>query len=201
MYQPICISLIVICSVYSFETHPCPKSLSIDISNGTKSGTKYIFQNMTFDKNKYFVENGNIWGCICQVRNCIRRCCSENDQLNYPELQCGKKDMNPLFKFHNNSELYLTSDLSDYFVVSGHPCISNGEIFLHEMKDYFIQKNGSLYSSTFNKSHSVQAYCLVDGLGLVCLNSSELGIQSNDESEYRKSMRVIQTIVYIQGWA
>ncbi|XP_072397063.1 G-protein coupled receptor Mth2-like isoform X12 [Diabrotica undecimpunctata] len=143
---------------------------------------------MSFEKNKYFVEDGNIWGCICQVRNCIRRCCSENDQLNYTELGCGKNDMNPLFKFYNNSELYLTSDSSDYFVVSGHPCISNGEIFVHKMNSYFIQKNGSLYSSTSKKSHSVHAYCLLDGLGLVCLNGS------NDESVYVKSMRIIQSI-------
>ncbi|XP_050514672.1 G-protein coupled receptor Mth2-like isoform X6 [Diabrotica virgifera virgifera] len=194
MYQRISFGFIVICSVSSFENHPCSKSLSIDITTGTRSGNKYIFENMTFEKNQYFMEGGIIWGCICQVRNCIRRCCSENSELNYPALGCVKKDLKPLFKFYNNSEVYLTSDSSDYFVVSGHPCVSNDQIFSHEIDDYFIQKNGSLYSSVSNTSHSIYTYCLVHKLGLVCLNTSESNTQSNVESKYVTYIRIIQSV-------
>lgn len=69
--------------------YPCSSELSFDITDSiydsfTGSRTK---DNITYNQYDYFVDNGTIRGCICNMNTCLRRCCPSNQEIG-PDKVC-----------------------------------------------------------------------------------------------------------------
>ncbi|CAH1123099.1 unnamed protein product [Ceutorhynchus assimilis] len=54
---------------------------TIDITNGIKEGTSYVFRNFTFTENDYFTNSSGVFGCLCHFENCVQACCPRGQTL------------------------------------------------------------------------------------------------------------------------
>uniref|UniRef100_A0AAR5PPD1 G-protein coupled receptors family 2 profile 2 domain-containing protein n=1 Tax=Dendroctonus ponderosae TaxID=77166 RepID=A0AAR5PPD1_DENPD len=53
----------------------------LDISDGVVEGANITKDGVTYMPGKYFEDGTTIKGCVCQVKTCLRRCCSSNETL------------------------------------------------------------------------------------------------------------------------
>ncbi|XP_048524936.1 uncharacterized protein LOC125505338, partial [Dendroctonus ponderosae] len=56
-------------------------SVTVDISDGVVEGANITKDGVTYMPGKYFEDGTTIKGCVCQVKTCLRRCCSSNETL------------------------------------------------------------------------------------------------------------------------
>ncbi|KAG5896046.1 hypothetical protein JTB14_011041 [Gonioctena quinquepunctata] len=71
----------------------------IDITDGIKNGTDIIKNGFTFGETHYFVLGDSIKGCICEVKQCIRKCCPEGQKLNFTSKECVSDSDTNLYDF------------------------------------------------------------------------------------------------------
>ncbi|XP_072397058.1 G-protein coupled receptor Mth2-like isoform X8 [Diabrotica undecimpunctata] len=174
------LSVLIICSVCWGAHDPCSIMFEIDIST-TTFGTRNP------------LDDYRIRRCICKVRKCVRRCCSDDNSLNIPDL-CIEEDLKPPFRFYNDTDLYLTSELSEYYITSGHPnCESEESILQVENEDdYFIQKDGEIFYTPANKSYPINSYCLLSNGAHICEIPDD---REPEEVLYIRRLQVIGMII------
>lgn len=63
------------------STNSCPEVLSVDISDGIYVEDTITTHGVTFKNTDYYHSNGTVWGCICNKKTCIRKCCGENELI------------------------------------------------------------------------------------------------------------------------
>lgn len=63
------------------DVNSCPHVLSVDISDGLFAEDTITKYGVTFESNDYYSSNGSIWGCICNKKTCVRKCCGENEAI------------------------------------------------------------------------------------------------------------------------
>ncbi|XP_074038802.1 G-protein coupled receptor Mth2 isoform X7 [Leptinotarsa decemlineata] len=75
----------------------------IDITDGQRIGTNITKNGLIFDENHYFIDGNSIKGCICDVKQCIRKCCPEGQKLNFTSKECvndSDSDLSDFKLFH-----------------------------------------------------------------------------------------------------
>lgn len=61
-----------------FGVECCSKGdLVQDITDGFKVGTAIIKDDVRYEPKNYYIENETIFGCVCEVTKCLRKCCPE----------------------------------------------------------------------------------------------------------------------------
>ncbi|XP_063920677.1 G-protein coupled receptor Mth2-like isoform X4 [Zophobas morio] len=147
-------------TVNSLKT-PCPKVLALDITTGNRYGSLIVKDDLTFNENNYFAENGTIYGCICNIRNCIRKCCGPNEimvnktctpddtTLNY-KIHSGTVEINSTVKHH-----FIHNMDCDYYRILLRPHHSSTDSF-------YIQENGSIHLPNFlkRKMRNPEHFCV-----------------------------------------
>lgn len=63
-------------------------NISVDITNGVQEGTSIISDGITYNESNYYFSGGEIRGCICNIKMCIRKCCLEGEVLNTTSRSC-----------------------------------------------------------------------------------------------------------------
>lgn len=69
---------------------PCAIELSIDITDSVYNETERTYEkdNVVYDSANYFIEDGVTRGCICNLRNCVRKCCGYDEVLDGRSKNC-----------------------------------------------------------------------------------------------------------------
>ncbi|CAG9786892.1 unnamed protein product [Diatraea saccharalis] len=68
--------LLVISGTFCTKLDFCDLSNSVNISGGTVFPNGEILAGgIRYDKNEYYYEAGNIWGCSCKEKMCLKKCC------------------------------------------------------------------------------------------------------------------------------
>lgn len=144
----------------------CSKTLTVDISDGVLSDSVISKYNVKFGKNNYYSENGMIFGCICQLKNCVRKCCAENESL--IETKCSSLyNRNINYKFYNGKVLDTSNETNDVFFLHNDFCQSSSYVKIMLDGKFYLQSNGSLYDVDIAsedqqnyKMYSMEEYCL-----------------------------------------
>ncbi|KAH1004328.1 hypothetical protein HUJ04_004101 [Dendroctonus ponderosae] len=55
----------------------------VDITNGTTNGTNIVSNNATYTTNDYFTNSSGVFGCLCNVLNCVQDCCDSGQVLDF----------------------------------------------------------------------------------------------------------------------
>lgn len=65
-------------------------SETINITEGIKDGTNIIFDGVTYAQNDYISNSTGLFGCICNIQNCVQECCNSGESLDISSgsLQC-----------------------------------------------------------------------------------------------------------------
>ncbi|XP_074038801.1 G-protein coupled receptor Mth2 isoform X5 [Leptinotarsa decemlineata] len=133
----------------------CPKILSVNLTNSKKIGSKITEYGVTFNKENYFVENGSTFGCICDIKKCIRKCCETG------ESDCVSTDKVENYKFYNETRPIAVNANDFFFLHHDHCEVNNYKISLE--KQFYLQENGFLYGFDFIADYmmfSPKEYCL-----------------------------------------
>lgn len=177
-------------SLLRTHENPCPKLLTIDISDGKLFRNKSILKNDTiFDRKNYYIDDqGKILGCICNIKPCLRKCCGPNEQL--IERKCVETKLNLGVQLYEG--IQKTYSLDNYHYIYNKECKLGATLLIphYEASEaFYLQKNGSLYLPNFNHKpmRELQDYCIdrfdiedleMKGMisGLLCiLNDDSLG--------------------------
>ncbi|XP_072397066.1 G-protein coupled receptor Mth2-like isoform X14 [Diabrotica undecimpunctata] len=101
----------------------CPKFLSVNITDGYKEGENITQDGITFSSQNYFVENSNIYGCVCNIKNCVRKCCENHSYLNNGVCSFKNGSQDEDFVFYNLTQPYGKL-VPDQFIIHGRSCES-----------------------------------------------------------------------------
>lgn len=59
----------------------CAKELSINISDGIKANDLIIKDGIVYDENNYYTLGDDTYGCACNLKICIRKCCPRGQEI------------------------------------------------------------------------------------------------------------------------
>lgn len=116
----------------------------IEITNGTKFNDTIIYKDITFTAENYFENDGKVYGCICDVKTCLPKCCKQ-----------GKRQINGRCKPFN-SNLTLTvykgtekseMDMNNFYFVKTKMMCNGPRVMLTPNIKYYVQENGDLHTS------------------------------------------------------
>lgn len=131
------------------KAQPCEDSGAIDITSGHKFHDGSIIYNHTiFPPNFVFEQNVTgefkIFGCICEVTKCLRKCCELGKVLDIVTKSCieapneDKLSINGLELYYMNTYQKTVIVDKDFTLFYGRPCRpSTGYI---EDSDWFVQE-------------------------------------------------------------
>nr|ANB32479.1 G-protein coupled receptor Mth-like 2-1 protein [Dastarcus helophoroides] len=136
----VCITFVYF-AIVSAQNWPCSKIVSVDITGGVKLGNGAIeFNNVTFPKSEYFEEKGRVHGCVCNIRNCVRKCCGEDEIMVNRTCKKGTGNLIPIYK--QTEPLNMThKDVPFHFIYKrcrGYRLRANQEKF-------FLQYDGTVH--------------------------------------------------------
>lgn len=136
----------------------CDKIVSIDITDGFKQGTNIIKEGITYDNDNYFWENGTAWGCVCNFKKCVRKCCPENyEMLDHTCVQSNKELHFSVYNGIRSIELTL----NDFYFLYSQDCLPNlDRIEPDSPHDLYLQKDGTLLVFNFKQIYNVEDYCI-----------------------------------------
>jgi hypothetical protein len=144
------------------EVLPCPKVLAVNISNGTRTNNNSIINNgILYGKNNYFVRNNITYGCICNLKTCVRKCCGPDEII--VNRTCARRNFKMTFPVHEETVPVPINFVPNYSFIHSMHC-DKGKMLLKPHKDYrdqfYVQANGSLFLSYEKKIRHPEEYCI-----------------------------------------
>lgn len=138
---------ILVLGIAEASQFPCSVNLTENITNGKKTGDVIEKDNITYSPDTYFTLNGVIRGCVCNITNCVRKCCPNG--FAFTNGTCVERSALPplLLALHEGSKFVENRSASKYHVVYGHYC-KKGKYRLfpdYPGDEYYFQTNGTLY--------------------------------------------------------
>lgn len=145
-----------------FSKFACPINLSVNISNGHSNGT-HIFTDdgLIYPPNLYFTEAGDTFGCICNITNCIRKCCPQDEVFFGHE--CIQTDLLGInFTVPVHREFEQTRFGNFHFVYNRDCNIDYYRLFpdIYEEDAFLIQENGSLFFPSSGDYINQHMFCV-----------------------------------------
>lgn len=159
-YKMIIYALLVTLSILLYcECKHCSSRLDeiIDITSGRKidNGT-ILYKNMTFTSENYFHKKGKTYGCVCNIKTCLAKCCSEGKRIINEE--CREFDNEVSIIIHKGTEISNVDQNNFYLIKSG---MCESDVISLTDKEYYIQENGHIHTSFANFTNRTM-YC-IDG--------------------------------------
>lgn len=150
--------ILLLCSIINCQSS-CPKSMSVNITNGTKSQNGIVFNGTFYDKANYYNESNTIWGCICNIRKCIRKCCVENRKV--VNKTCVENTQEFKIEIYNGITLSPIVNMDDFYYVYGKTCKESYVRYSPDSsKDLFLQESGNLFVKNFDVEYKFEDYCI-----------------------------------------
>ena len=166
------ISFFIIFTVYNFFTFQpvscelCESNLSINIENGTEEDDGSIFfDGLIFpNETRYIDTEGELLGCPCKVKKCIRKCCGPDEVLDN-DYTCSLRNESDFTDVFSNSVDLIHSAINklddDFYVIHTMDCatpellviVASGEYKLPG-ENFQIVPNGSLILTQIDKDNN-----------------------------------------------
>ncbi|KAF7280831.1 hypothetical protein GWI33_005489 [Rhynchophorus ferrugineus] len=124
----------------------CPKSLRVKIpAESIQADHSVFFGNMTFTRDQYFEQNGELWACPCLAKACIRKCCPAGKELvkvstELPSCQPSNEYLQVNVYDPKTSS---NTEKGDFFIIHNMICPKGHEHY--KLEQVNILKNGSLF--------------------------------------------------------
>lgn len=153
----IAVLILVVISAVNAK-YPCEINRSIKILGGDHLDDSSIqFNGITYDPSNYFEDKGEIYGCPCNLKQCIRKCCDDNQ---YIDTNKTCSTINGINNIQIDLQDITVSDITTYALLTG-KC--NGPSFLVDPSNssedsFLISANGELIWA--EQSIDVDHYCI-----------------------------------------
>ena len=136
--------LFLISIVYAQEDIPCLRQLSVNITDGEKQQDNSIIKdNVVYHTRDYYVEDNATWGCLCNIKRCIRKCCIADD----PDSQvCNRQNSELSISIFDETHPINDLSVQNFSFVHGKICVKDHVLIQSEPENsLYMQRNGSLY--------------------------------------------------------
>ncbi|KAL3275856.1 hypothetical protein HHI36_020597 [Cryptolaemus montrouzieri] len=178
------------------DNSACFKALSVDITDGVKNNRKITKDGIVYNSSNYHFENGLIYGCPCNFKKCIRKCCGLDEIM--IDRVCTKSDIIVNIPIYQKTDLIYHIDIRnstnklDYFYI--YKRCKNGTRLspdlYPETDSFFVQEDGKFFApdAQIGVLLGVERYC-VD-----IFNDAEIGTKfaalfcSDEDSTGRKGI-------------
>lgn len=91
----------------------------VDITDGYREGSSIVKNGIKYTPDNYFQLGETIQGCICNVKKCLRRCCSDGQAIDLETKRCvatnneGSFPQFSVFSIINVPENKICDDIED----------------------------------------------------------------------------------------
>ncbi|XP_017770682.1 PREDICTED: G-protein coupled receptor Mth2-like isoform X1 [Nicrophorus vespilloides] len=139
------------------ESTQCLNNVTIPLTTKDFNSTTKVFRknNLTFRQTETITQNGNILGCVCDVKQCIKKCCPLGQSKINDTCQVDG-NFHTISVYDYMEHLHNTTDF--HVVVKDTNCDG---YHLEEDEIFYIQKHGGLViSSDIEYNHSFHDYCI-----------------------------------------
>lgn len=145
-------------SVYNEEIK-CDAELSVDITDGVHYNGQITKNGITYNEENYYQDNGRVYGCPCNIQNCLRKCCAETEALSNKTCQPYMYDVSSHFQRHLPEEV----SINQYYIIHDIVNCTDKVRFILDPSEsnqdnFVLTKNGNLIWQSYN--FSVNDYCL-----------------------------------------
>lgn len=114
--------------------NPCPLDLTTDLTESHKlNNGDYKKYDEVFTPAHRFWHNGTLYGCVCNLKTCIRKCCKEDELITNSTCIKGRDSRFTLFNIKDNIS-------STFHNIYGYKCSYS----LIPYDEYLILSDGSL---------------------------------------------------------
>lgn len=147
----------------------CSDFLSVDITDGEKVNSTIVKYGVTFKTEQYYTKNTTTYGCICDIKTCVRKCCGTNESFveedDYIDEDCIPSDVEPSYEFYDLGERVNNSH--DIFFIKEKGCANSSLLQIVLDGIFYLQSNGSLYGMDMEfseeqiwKMYNPEEYCV-----------------------------------------
>ncbi|XP_018567317.1 G-protein coupled receptor Mth2-like isoform X4 [Anoplophora glabripennis] len=164
VYRALYLLTFLVTAVFSQQDRPCYQHLTEDITNGQRLPSGAILKNnVTYDSDNYYTDNGRVWGCICNINNCVQYCC-DVDEVFVNKTCIQEKSHSELnISVYEEKKRLRDFSLREFSLIKSLSCPKLHERIAAEKGDLiYIQENGSLYyvSGEYEAMYDPGHYCL-----------------------------------------
>lgn len=151
----------------------------VDITDGIRDGTSIIKDGITYIPDNYFEVDETIQGCICNIKPCVRRCCSKGQAMNLTSRRCessidqGLLPGFSVFSIINVPENKICTDIQVKIKTDEDIQVVDGVLIWSEIK--FSMNDFCLAVTSTNKTYAIA--CVVNDevkvdRAIACLGNS-----------------------------
>lgn len=148
MFLSILFNIVIYREVFSL----CNHDFVVNISAGRQNEI-----NLHFNEGDYFEANGTLWGCICNIKICFRKCCGENEFFNGKECEKSSKGVGVQQYL---SEIDFISNIDYHVVSSDLQCDAGNNFYRIQLEDFTVHRNGSVLIEEVDMVFDLQNYCI-----------------------------------------
>ncbi|XP_018567276.1 uncharacterized protein LOC108907922 [Anoplophora glabripennis] len=154
----------LVTAVFSQQDRPCYQHLTEDITNGQRLPSGAILKNnVRYDSDNYYIDNDRIWGCICNIKSCVRYCCDVDEV--YVNETCRKEKTHSELNIsvYQGTKRLRDFSLREFSLIKSLTCPKlHARISAGESDLIYIQENGLLYyvSGEYKAMYDPGYYCL-----------------------------------------
>ncbi|KRT83165.1 hypothetical protein AMK59_4882 [Oryctes borbonicus] len=77
--RSVLVNFCVLLVVYQGWSCPCASDQALDITSGVRnSDGSILFEKKRYDSKDYFIYKNKTYGCVCNVKTCVPKCCPED---------------------------------------------------------------------------------------------------------------------------
>nr|XP_022917476.1 G-protein coupled receptor Mth2-like isoform X9 [Onthophagus taurus] len=155
----------------------CNVNVSVDITNSEHLHNEdRLYNNITFNPKTYFedVKTGRIYGCLCDFKKCVRKCCGVDEILNVKTKICEfNESYSDILQILNHFEYFQTEV---HIIPKTLLCKNGKQRRILPSKDVVFTPDGKLLYK--NIAIDIENYCLEyiksadKPDALLCLNSN-----------------------------
>lgn len=133
---------------------PCDERTAIDISDGqVLSDHSVNFDGLRYSPRDYGVRNDTMFGCVCNLRSCIRKCCPSGQFLYNRSCEANNKTFGSVGG----------SLISGYSIINGNECLKKSRLLLdprEEHQVFHLRPDGGLEVPSHKDSYGYLDYCV-----------------------------------------
>lgn len=167
--------LLHFCLLIKSADYPCSLSVAEDIGDGFVRNKKIIFNGIQYDPTNYFTSNGSIWGCTCNIKQCVRKCCPKGFSM-LDEKCVSDNGASLTVPVHKDDVFVEHRHLDSFHIIHGSSCKDIGmklEPSIYPEDQFYLQENGLLYIPIDGVYVTPDNYCIENFLGP---NSSSVSV-------------------------
>lgn len=150
--------VVVIAVTPSVLTKQCPLNVTVDITHGQRNGIQIIYDGLAYTKDDYYETNGTIFGCLCNVEKCIRKCCAMGKSVVKKGCAATENEEFEVYVFKKAE----SRGKGNFTYARSLSCVDRHGLYpsRNPNHEFFVQEDGRLYIRKEDRFQENDRFCV-----------------------------------------